>query len=155
MGRSFAPSLCDNNVLIRRRLLKAFYRSDDSDCSPQTSSASDQVEEAVEDSFEKWQERAQSDWKSFLCFDVEATCRGGKEFDWPNEIIVRCQLPGLPLIGAYNRSSLLSCSDGQSYPRSKSLVNTRIRQKQTVRRNADWSRLILSIPMFDPLGSRN
>ena len=27
-------------------------------------------------------------WKAFLCFDVEATCRGGKEFAWPNEIIV-------------------------------------------------------------------
>ncbi|WVQ75109.1 hypothetical protein IAR50_004718 [Cryptococcus sp. DSM 104548] len=26
-------------------------------------------------------------FRSFLCFDVEATCRGGKEFDWPNEII--------------------------------------------------------------------
>ncbi|WVQ79328.1 hypothetical protein IAT38_001425 [Cryptococcus sp. DSM 104549] len=26
-------------------------------------------------------------YKSFLCFDVEATCRPGKEFDWPNEII--------------------------------------------------------------------
>lgn len=26
--------------------------------------------------------------RAFLCFDVEATCRGGKEFSWPNEIIV-------------------------------------------------------------------
>ncbi|OXG25430.1 hypothetical protein C367_03253 [Cryptococcus neoformans Ze90-1] len=26
-------------------------------------------------------------YRSFLCFDVEATCRGGKEFDYPNEII--------------------------------------------------------------------
>lgn len=26
--------------------------------------------------------------RSFLCFDVEATCRGGREFDWPNEVIV-------------------------------------------------------------------
>ncbi|WVR08125.1 hypothetical protein IAU60_005171 [Kwoniella sp. DSM 27419] len=26
-------------------------------------------------------------YTSFLCFDVEATCRPGKEFDWPNEII--------------------------------------------------------------------
>ncbi|OCF34283.1 hypothetical protein I316_03796 [Kwoniella heveanensis BCC8398] len=26
-------------------------------------------------------------YNSFLCFDVEATCRPGKEFDWPNEII--------------------------------------------------------------------
>ncbi|ORX37795.1 hypothetical protein BD324DRAFT_623342 [Kockovaella imperatae] len=26
-------------------------------------------------------------WKAFLCFDVEATCRGGKKFNWPNEII--------------------------------------------------------------------
>nr|ODN91141.1 hypothetical protein L203_01343 [Cryptococcus depauperatus CBS 7841] len=26
-------------------------------------------------------------YKSFLCFDVEATCRGGREFDYPNEII--------------------------------------------------------------------
>ncbi|ORY34829.1 ribonuclease H-like domain-containing protein [Naematelia encephala] len=34
-------------------------------------------------------------YKYFLCFDVEATCRGGKEFNWPNEIIefpvVLCQ----------------------------------------------------------------
>lgn len=26
--------------------------------------------------------------RSFLCFDVEATCREGREFDFPNEIIV-------------------------------------------------------------------
>ncbi|KAK8849620.1 hypothetical protein IAR55_004955 [Kwoniella newhampshirensis] len=26
-------------------------------------------------------------YRSFLCFDVEATCRPGKEFDYPNEII--------------------------------------------------------------------
>jgi hypothetical protein len=27
-------------------------------------------------------------YQSFLCFDVEATCSGGKDFDYPNEIIV-------------------------------------------------------------------
>ena len=26
--------------------------------------------------------------RSFLCFDVEATCREGREWDYPNEIIV-------------------------------------------------------------------
>jgi len=33
-------------------------------------------------------ESAQETWRSFLCFDVEATCRGGREYDWPNEVIV-------------------------------------------------------------------
>lgn len=28
-------------------------------------------------------------YMSYLCFDVEATCEGGKGFDYPNEIIVR------------------------------------------------------------------
>lgn len=27
---------------------------------------------------------------SYLCFDVEGTCEGGKGFDYPNEIIVSC-----------------------------------------------------------------
>ena len=33
-------------------------------------------------------EASQLALQSFLCFDVEATCRPGREFDWPNEIIV-------------------------------------------------------------------
>jgi 3'-5' exoribonuclease 1 len=70
-----------------RRLLKAFYKTEEPDEESMARSAEERRvrEEAV---FEDRQESAQETWKSFLCFDVEATCRGGREYDWPNEVIV-------------------------------------------------------------------
>jgi len=72
-----------------RRLLKAFYKSED----PEAESAEQSPEDLKLREEEVYQERlesAQEAWKSFLCFDVEATCRGGREYDWPNEVIVSC-----------------------------------------------------------------
>jgi 3'-5' exoribonuclease 1 len=31
-------------------------------------------------------------YKSFLCFDVEATCEAGRTFEYPNEIIVSLEI---------------------------------------------------------------
>lgn len=45
-----------------------------------------EAKEAKEGISEK--KRGKQPCRAFLCFDVEATCRGGKEFNWPNEIIV-------------------------------------------------------------------
>lgn len=75
---------------------------------------------------------AQSTWKSFLCFDVEATCRGGKEFDWPNEIVVsvflRFQLPSLSLMESklmQNRNSPLSFVNGSMCPTTRLMTGKR------------------------------
>jgi hypothetical protein len=73
---------------MARRLLKAFYRSEEPDPELTERSEADPASPSRR-TFEERLEEAQSDWSAFLCFDVEATCRGGKEFDWPNEIIVR------------------------------------------------------------------
>jgi hypothetical protein len=69
-------------------LLKAFYKTEE----PEAILSAETAQEEADNSYERWAERAQGDWRSFLCFDVEATCRGGKEFDWPNEIIVSFRL---------------------------------------------------------------
>jgi len=71
-----------------RRLLKAFYSADDAR-SERERTATPAPEDDVLTAYEARLRSAQDTWESFLCFDVEATCRGGREYDWPNEIIVR------------------------------------------------------------------
>ncbi|WWC65753.1 uncharacterized protein I303_108375 [Kwoniella dejecticola CBS 10117] len=74
-----------------RRLVNAIHKaslrdpeSDDSDASSSVSTGSST--KPGNDGHVKIRVVKQT-YKSFLCFDVEATCRPGKEFDWPNEII--------------------------------------------------------------------
>ncbi|RSH93373.1 hypothetical protein EHS25_007729 [Saitozyma podzolica] len=70
-----------------RRLLTAFHRAK-STPSPETEAgAASQVEKTQEvhgPTRKKW---GKQPYRSFLCFDVEATCSGGKDFHYPNEII--------------------------------------------------------------------
>lgn len=72
-----------------RRLLKAFYKSEDPEAESPEQSAED-MKLREEEVYQERLESAQETWKSFLCFDVEATCRGGREYDWPNEVVVGC-----------------------------------------------------------------
>ncbi|WRT69622.1 uncharacterized protein IL334_006611 [Kwoniella shivajii] len=73
-----------------RRLVNAIHRAtardpitDDSDASEHNGDLSIQSQGEGDMTIRILKQR----YKTFLCFDVEATCRPGKEFDWPNEII--------------------------------------------------------------------
>jgi hypothetical protein len=76
-----------------RRLLNAFHRAKST---PPPESPEEIVGVSAISHVEKTQEVhgptrkkwGKQPYRSFLCFDVEATCSGGKDFHYPNEIIV-------------------------------------------------------------------
>ncbi|WWC92713.1 uncharacterized protein L201_007672 [Kwoniella dendrophila CBS 6074] len=77
-----------------RRLVNAIHKAslrdpptDDSEDDDDESSNSSQEYIKIENEENITIRVLKQPYKSFLCFDVEATCRPGKEFDWPNEII--------------------------------------------------------------------
>jgi 3'-5' exoribonuclease 1 len=76
------PSSGYSTDMIVRRLMNAFTALTIGQPSAQPE---DVAEEEPEPEVCPWEGQK---WESLLCFDVEATCRGGREFDWPNEIIV-------------------------------------------------------------------
>jgi hypothetical protein len=74
-----------------RRLLTAFHRAKSTPPPGTEAGAASQVEKTQEvhgPTRKKW---GKQPYRSFLCFDVEATCSGGKDFHYPNEIIVSVQ----------------------------------------------------------------
>ena len=82
------------NEVFPRRLIKAFYRIEEP-----PSDAILETEVVKRPDTWKRNEDIQQKWRHFLCFDVEATCRSGKEFDWPNEIIVSDARPAVWPLG--------------------------------------------------------
>lgn len=71
----------------RRRLWNAVTRLASSASVPVPESSVDR--EKAQDTNGSDKASGHQPYRSFLCFDVEATCSGGaKEFDFPNEIIV-------------------------------------------------------------------
>lgn len=77
----------------RRRLFAAFNRAKEDSAAAEAEAAAASSKPAL----------PKQPWGSFLCFDVEATCEQGKNFDYPNEIIVRV-------------APLVVVADGQEFP---------------------------------------
>lgn len=72
---------------------------------------SKEEEEAVAAAAAAWAEpqKKKQPFASFLCFDVEATCEAGTNFNFPNEIIVR----RIVVLHADGRNSRWSYCDGR------------------------------------------